>query len=431
MLRDKIEKNWNYMQSWKDKSNAYHGIVSTYWDSDNHITLPHVMNHFPMIEGYIHLIDKFSEESFKSYAIEDGEFLLESFNKNTGIFSNAWGDLPGKDTGVVHQSAAAGAFVELAKLSSEEKYLEYAIKSFKSSKERWPGILMNGVANQALKYIHGVMRLNEISKSDYKQFEGDIHRYIKELKVLIHKVNDNAILIDQSIFSELLMTVYEAKCIHGLLALYKNDIEKQWAQDTIIKLVNGITHRLYIGNGQYLSHIDFDETPLIKIVKILSAVSRRVLSPASQLNIESVRKRFKKQFSKETISIGPVWLSRIADFSYILNKVNAEFDLDLNYLLDEINLNIDTHQLENGGVPNSSGPWKGGPDEWQRFVCSTRWNAYVFRNYCLRVAEKPTFKQSTLTKVCWGDNKNQLTEDNSSVIYTNNEAELIWQKPVI
>ena len=76
-------------------------------------TIPLFANHFPVVEGLTILAQRFnSNPTYEPLVKRLSSFLVSSFDPDTGLFDNAWGDIPGKPTGVVHQAAAAGALID-------------------------------------------------------------------------------------------------------------------------------------------------------------------------------------------------------------------------------------------------------------------------------------------------------------------------------
>ncbi|NLI81642.1 MAG: hypothetical protein GX443_08140 [Deltaproteobacteria bacterium] len=422
--------SWNYLQSWSDGQKRLHGIIATYWDSSPDCTDPHVMNHFPVIEGLKILYDRFGCAKYISLAVDYGEFLSESYDRSSKLFRNAWGDLPGKNTGPVHQSASAGALLDLYSLTSEDRYLSIAVESLKSTNDHWPSPLLNGVANQALKYVQAVVKLKKLSPEDFLVFMPKLHEFRQHLDHLTQPAARGA-LLDQSVYSSMLMTVYEAKCLHGLKALADGDIEKEWALTAINRIVKGIVDTLYCGNGVFLSHRDYSNGFLGSVIRYTTAALRRLPWPDGGVLLERARRGLLKTSCQEATSIGPVWLARLADLAFALIQVEDCIEEPISGIREEVVRLIARKQLPHGGVPNCIGPWITGWHAWERLVCCTRWNAYVFRLFCTLAEEKPDLNSRHCSTSQWGDAYLELAEDWSRVscIQKAEKTKLEWRKP--
>jgi len=389
------------------------------------------MNHFPVIEGLRILYERFGEAVYRDKAVEFSDFLLDSYNNSSRLFENAWGDVPGKHTGPVHQSAAAGAILDLYALTGEERYLRVAVESLKSARHRWPGILLNGVGNQVLKHIQAIVKLKQLSPSDFLLFKSDIQEFKTQLDTLVRGVPGDGVLLDQSAYSCLQMTVYEAKCLHGLKALADVDVERNWAVSLMNKMVRGIIDTFYVGSGIFISHRDFTHGYAATLIRYIAGTLRRIPWADKGIWIENLRRYTLDTVFNPALNLAPVWLARMADLAYVLGEVRPYLKYDVSSVRDETIRNITAKQLAHGGVPNAGGPWMNGWSAWERLVCCTRWNAYVFRLFCGMSSEKPTLVSDDIEQCEWGDSFVSVRESQDEV-YCRIEAsgkEVRWSKP--
>jgi len=428
----RTESSWRFLRSWSDADNRLHGIIATYWDSSESCTEPHVMNHFPVIEGLRNLHDRFGEAVYRDMAAEFAGFLLDSYDHSSRLFGNAWGDIPGKHTGVVHQAAAAGAILDLYALTGEERYLRVAVESLKSARCRWPGLLLNGVANQVLKHIQAVVKLKQLSPADILLFTDDLREFKTQLETLVRGAPGGGALLDQSVYSCLQMTVYEAKCLHGLKALADAGIEHDWAVSLINRMVRGIVDSFYAGNGIFVSHRDHAPGIAATLIRYTAGALRRAPWPDRGLRVEDCRRNMLDKVCNESLALAPVWLARIADLAFVLGEVGPYLEYDISSVRDETIHHITARQLAHGGVPNSDGPWMNGWSAWERLVCSTRWNAYVFRLFCSMSSGKPSLTSNDIEQCEWGDSFVSVSEGQEEV-YCRIESsgkEVRWSKPL-
>lgn len=428
---ENVEKIWNYLQSWKDSGGRLHGIIATYWDSSTTFTAPHVMNHFPVIEGLCILHARYNESSYRDKATACTDFLLQSFNPETHIFENAWGDAPPKHTGTVHQAVASGALLDVFSMTNDERYLQIALLNLHACHDRWPGMLLNGVANQALKYIQAVSKLKKIDVREFGKFVPHIRRYCVEIGAITKKMPWGGALIDQSMYVGFLMSVYEAKCLHGLKALVDCGVESEWASDTMQLLVRGIVNNLYVGNGLFASHIDYNEGLFSRLARYGFGAARRLPWPDQGLRLERFRRAVIHGMSNTQHYIAPVWLARIADLAYVFRAIEHYVDIDLTKIVHEVDQLLRASQLPHGGIPNTVGAWKKGWECWERFICSTRWNAYAFRYFCETTSTMPLLEDKPISTCEWGDFFVTVREDRDRVWCRINRTgkEFIWRKP--
>lgn len=431
-MTTRTESSWRFLQSWCDADNRLHGIIATYWDSSETCTEPHVMNHFPVIEGLRILYDRFGENVYRDKAAGIAEFLLDSYDPSLRLFQNAWGDIPGKHTGTVHQAAAAGAILDLYAMTGEERYLRVAVDSLKSARQRWPGLLLNGVANQVLKHIQSVVKLKQLAPTDFLLFEKDLHEFKIQLETLVRPVLGGGRLLDQSVYSCLQMTVYEVKCLHGLKAMADAGIERDWAVSLINSIVRGIIDTFYAGSGVFISHRDHQPGISATLVRYSAAALRRVPWPDRGLWVEVFRRKMLDQACNQSFVLAPVWLARIADLPFVLGEVSQYLEFDVSSVRNETIHSLTINQLAHGGVPNSVGPWMNGWRAWERLVCCTRWNAYAFRLFCSMSCEKPTLTQDEIEPCEWGDSFVNVREDRDVVCCCIAETgkEVKWSKPI-
>ena len=433
MTVERCERSWQYLESWR-RDGALHGIIATFWNSDPEITPPHVMNQYPVIEGLCLLSDDWNDSAHLDRAMSLAEFLLETQDPGSGFFANAWGDVPPLQTGLVHQASTAHALLVLYERSEDDRLREAAVRTLRGCRERWNSLLMNGVANQVMKYLQAVMRLRILSPETYRELSVDVPRLIEQLDELKIAMPGGGILIAQSAYNSFLMTVYQTKCIHGLLALRDAGVESAWAEETLEALLEGIFENLYAGHGRFYSHLDRQECLRRDIVRKGAAVLRRLPWPDQGRWVERRRRAINDSITSFGCIPSPMWIARLAETALTLKRAEAVSDNPrLPEIRGEIDRNLEAEQLPHGGVPNTHGAWMSGMDAWQRQICSTRWNAYVFRYFCETATGAPDLsKRSDADEVVvWGDERVSCREDHHEVVCTehNSGTQFRWCKP--
>jgi hypothetical protein len=108
--------------------------------------------------------------------------------------------------------------------------------------------------------------------------------------------------------------------------------------------------------------------------------------------------------------MSPIWLARIADLAFVFGEVSPYLEMDVSSVVKDTMQLIAESQLPHGGVPNCVGPWMSGWQTWERLVCCTRWNAYVFRLFCSKALEKPSLEKKEMQPCEWGDSFVQVRE---------------------
>lgn len=427
---NRLNNSWAYLKSWTDKNHELRGIISTYWDSSESVMTPHVMNHFPVIEGLCDLFHRFEDTALLAPIKKYADFY-ERVSEKDGLFGNAWGDVPHKQTGVVHQAASAGALLSAYRATNDERYLGLAVRNLKCCRERWPGLLLNGVVNQAMKYVQSILLLRELSCADYEPFACSLERYLKEFKALEKDANLGGTFFDQSYYRDFWMSCYEAKSLHGLLALYKADLDREWAKRLINQIVYALINNHYIGDGLFLSHSDYANSFMLRIGRKFFALARRIPWSDRGVRLEIIRRGLFSHVSKPVVHPYPIWVSRMADAAYIFNQVRNILDFDISTILHEMDSQLTVSQLPHGGVPNVKGPWMTGMGAWERSICSTRWNAYVFRYFALTSGHNVDLETPIFDEVVeWGDDFVTVKEspDMVEAIIHKSTDRYVWSK---
>ena len=375
-----LDNSWRYLRSWTNADHELEGIIATFWDSSATLTVPHLMNHFPVIEALCNLYMRFGNPRLLDYARGYAEFFVRH-READGIFGHAWGDVPPKGTGTVHQAAASAALLSLAEATQEQQYLQLAVENLQACQQRWPGILLNGVANQAMKYIQALMQLRALSPEDYQRVAAPVDRYVAEMQSIITPARFGGRFIDQSAYNNFWMSCYEAKCLHGLSALAQADLHADWAIETMNAVVEALLNNHHLGNGLFISHSDYAENLAVKLLRLSVGVSRRLPLGARAIDIERLRRAFTARLSAPVDTIAPIWLARMADTAYIFSQIKPWLSVPIDDVQRLMHQQLVDNQQAHGGVPNVVGAWMSGMSAWERQVCSTRWNAYVFRYF--------------------------------------------------
>lgn len=427
------ERSWSYLQSWADQDGGLRGIIATHWDSSETCTEPHVMNQFPVIQGLCLLHRRFGNAGYAAQAERLAYFLVGLFDAEQGVFRNAWGDIPPKRTGAVHQAAAAGCLLELYEITKDPRLLSTAVASLRGSVRRWPGVLLNGVCNQALKFIEALLLLLKVAPQYRDEFAGYIDDYRRQLDALQVPVAGGGVLLDQSAYDSKLMTVYEAKCLHGLIALLRAQVHATWARQLLNDLVAGIANSLYVGKGLLVSHVEIDTPRWYSIVRIGAALLRRGPWVDREVRVERIRRAIEHAAGTMQTVLAPSWIARNADLAFVLRQATPWLDRDRAVLIREIDTLLLDSQLQHGGIPNAAGPWHRGYDQWERLVCCTRWNAYAFRYFGLQAETAPALERrgGAQRPVEWGDDRVRVTESEDSVRaeIVQQRREITWPKP--
>lgn len=425
-----LERNWAFINSWTSSNNELHGVVSTYWDEAIDVHSPHVMNHFPVVEGLSILQRKFPDAEFVNQIHRYSEFLVNSFNEKNKLFENAWGDLPGKPTGIVHQAAASGALLEACLSTKDENYYRVARDNLRACKSNWQNFFLNGVLNQTLKYVQAICKLKDIDETEYKRYLPDLRFYLDVVEKFQVSMPKGGVLLDQSIYNCLLMTVYESKCLHGLLALYENGIEKDRCRVLIENIIKGINANLYLDDA-YVSHLDIREGLQKKAITKMFAISRRLLPQVMLMKNELLRRRFLRSTLPYDVQIGPVWASRMADTAYIFRRCASVIEEDISNDIKKVESCLSDCMQSHGGVSNAVDLWKFDSKSWAAGVCSTRWNAYVFRYYADCEQEKPSFERSENLSASWEKHDWVYEEDGDRLVVRNEQENkhYVWVKP--
>lgn len=440
---DRLDRSFQYLLSWTDARFAVHGVIATYWDSSESATDPSVMNQFPILHGLRILHERFRAETAKDWSNRFAGFLLESFDRHAGLFRNAFGDAPGKPTTVVHQAAATCGLLDAYAVTGDEALLGAAIACLRQVRVRWPGPYLNGVHNQVLKYIDALARLRQFDPVEFARYRGFIARYRVVLSRFITHAAEGGELIDQSVNSSFLMSVYQAKCLHGLLALHEMDGD-EWSRARIEGVVEGLISNLYTGDGHFLSHIDYEDSWSGALVRYGFAACRRLPLGAWNLDLEVLRRRIQRRLLRYDIHVGPVWIARLADTLFALKRAAHLLEGDIGHIVRDVDAYISRYTLPHGGVINASGPWRGlsGADvrttstlrAWQRGVCATRWNAYVFRWLCAIAGSAPRLHAEPCSSPVMWENDAFRYRETSQELFAECKGDgrrLTWSKPGI
>ena len=154
-----LRKLLAYLSTWQTPEGQFGGLIATWWSSTLETAVPHPMNQYPMILGFLELArSNAGGADWLGEAQRVGDGLLKTIRPD-GVLSNDWGDIPGKSTGTVIYAAPAFALAELASQSGAARYLEGARRLLRTIDERWctRGQNSDGVTNQAFKWSEAML----------------------------------------------------------------------------------------------------------------------------------------------------------------------------------------------------------------------------------------------------------------------------------
>jgi hypothetical protein len=373
-----LRKLISYLGTWQDSNNVFGGLIATWWSSTLATAVPHPMNQFPIILGFLELAKRFGSKSgWTEEAVKVADGLIGMISPD-GSLKNSWGDIPGKKTCTVIYAAPALAIAETFALTGDEKYRQAALKLLNHIDKHFNvgGINKEGVTNQALKWCEA-MAIYGVTTGERKYI--DRAKWIAK-KYLKQQLVNGSISggFYQGRSDDRLIIVYIGKCISPLVRLY--EITKSYeflkaASNTarfILKnrIKDGIFSNYLNPNGKI-----YDK---IKNIPRLDRVVFRGRVPIYMLWRATITGWQEVQY--------PSFIARAADTIsgiFLVSKYTGEFKEEI----DELIFKLISFQYNNGGFPGSIRFF--GNDEyktWQDVCCPTRWNAYVFNLLCTIVA---------------------------------------------
>ena len=382
-----------YLNSWQGKDGAISGIIATFWDYTRDTIIPHTMNNYPLILGYINLWNKFHNVLYLKKAKTLAQFYLLN-QSSDGQYLNAWGDIPPKHTGPILQICPDISLLELYKLTGDRQYLETVNKNLAWLFKIWweKKIFRGGVVNQNAKAVELFLSMYDITQQiRYKNLALTIGSWI-----LTQQNKDNRLTkggFYQSSHDDRFILVYNAKIIPSLVKLYKLTQEARYkiALDNLVQFILNNQSQYDL----FRSYIDFDINPVSKFF-----ISRMYKTTKFTPFLRNKLRMFKRVYVPYRVYSYPIWIARSADIINSLLIAKRVTKVDQN-TLDQLIMDLLSFQYENGGFPNTVG-YFGNPNTtvWQDVVCSTRWNAY-----CFDLLSKLTSKQLKLPRVSYVQKK--------------------------
>ena len=368
-----------WISSWQKENGGYNGIIATFWDYSEDWIKNHTMNQYPIILGYLALYDKFRKKEFLDKAKRAADFLVSNQDKD-GSYIDAWGDIPGKESGPVLNVCPDTALLEVYLRCGDEKYLKAAKKNIENYifGRWWDGKgFSNYVANQTCKIIEALLILSKIEKNEkYYNIAVDAGRWVLSQQI---KRGDLKGAIYQAKHDDRLFLVYNGKCLPALVKLFEYTNDKRFL-DAAKDLSNFIL-KFMNAEGAFYSYLKpkgekiLGMPSLYTMMTILYRISRKF----SLFNRSNLPSNLKRMFIKDwSLVKHPIWIARSAciilgllELSKYVSSLREKIYIALNYLL--------SYQYPNGGFPNAIGYLGGDTNKsWQDVVCPIRWNGYVF-----------------------------------------------------
>jgi len=348
-----------WLSSWKNSKGGYGGLVATFWES-SFICYPHVSHQSGMINGYITLYQKTHDKEWLNKAKDAANFLIQnkvSRNDKTE-FLYAFGDTPSKGTGLIHQVTPCIALFRLSKILKDSNDLTWKLY-FQNAKQvideyvikkLWNGSFLdcsfkhnNYVHNQSMKACEALMFLNGKKYEKIMKSCGDL--------ITAHQIRKPEMLygaIPQARRDSRVISVYNGKCIGGLISLYERFQDEKYLE-VAIDLARFLKKNEQ--NGAIYSHYE----------------PRRIIGFSSFTRAHAFTWKLKKY---------PLWIARISEtIRNILELKRFGFSINvspnIHYILK--------HQRENGSFQNTIG-FKGDPNRlfWEDVAGIVRWNVCTF-----------------------------------------------------
>lgn len=360
-----------YLRTWQNKEGLFGGMIATWWSSTVETAVPHPMNQFPIIQGFLELhrgsvggVDWLKE------ACRVGDGLVGSIEPD-GMLKNCWGDIPGKSTGTVIFAGPALALAELYKDSNNEVYRDGAKTLLNTIEQRWScrGLNTDGVVNQGFKWCEAMLAYGQVSG----QKEYIDHAVWLGRKILDQQIDKGPMsgAFYQSRTDDRLISVYQGKCLLPLVRLYEESNDRGFLE-AAIKL------------GRYVCRQQVDKGIFVNYFEPCGGLYRLMWHAFCRLDYRIFRRqvpvyRLWRPFIKSWSCINyPSFIARAADSIlglWLLSKYESEFRDRVISLVEK----LIRFQLPHGGFPNTVG-YCGDKNQvdWQDVCCPTRWNAYVF-----------------------------------------------------
>ena len=387
-----------YLRTWQNPDGLFGGTIATWWNSTLETAVPHPMNHFPMILGFLEL-HRGGVRLGGETGVGGGDWLAEARRVGDGLVAsilpdgmlrNAWGDIPRRRTGTVHFAAPALALAELHADSREDRHLDGARRLLKTIETRWMmgRINYDGVANQGLKWCEAMLAYaRETGERQYFDHAVWLARKTLDLQI---RHGPCAGAIYQSRGDQHLISVYQGKCLAPLVRLYEATDDATFL-DAAERLAKFLLER-QAPQGVFINYLEPQGTLYWLTCQAFVRFDYRIFRrrvPMYRLWQPLIRGWHEIPY--------PSFIARAGDSLrglWLLSKHKPEFGEAALRLTERLL----AYQLPHGGIPNTVGYYgDAGREDWQDVCCPTRWNVYAFlllatlaRDLgCTQVAEVP------------------------------------------
>jgi len=346
-------------------------MIATWWSSTLETAVPHPMNQFPMILGFLELHrGKVGGGDWLAEARRVGDGLVDSIGPD-GMLRNCWADIPGKKTGSVIFTGPAWALAELYRATNNPQHLQGARTLLDTTDKYWvrAGIDSYGVANQGFKWADALLSLG---RATGEKVHIDRARRAAR-KYLDQQISEGPMrgAFYQSRSDDRLISVYQGKCLGPLLRFYE-----EFEDPDFLKAAVSLGHymlRQETRAGIFVNYHEAEGKLYRTLRSVLARLDYRILRRRG-----AIYKGWRPFISSWTTFAYPSFIARSADSIralWLLTKYVPE----IQDAVARITIKLISFQLPHGGFPNSVGFV--GSDcrvDWQDICCPTRWNAYAF-----------------------------------------------------
>lgn len=370
-----------YLRTWQNPDGLFGGTIATWWSSTLETAVPHPMNQYPLILGFLEMNRKsINGGNWLGEAQKIADGLISTFQPD-GTLRNAWGDIPGKRSGPVLHAPGITALAELYRDTGEGQYLEGAFRLERLIREQWtqgPN-LYHRVANQQFKWAEALLALFQAT---------GVHYYVEQAKIVATEALDHRVSIGQRIggvcqgrMDDRLITVYVAKCLNPLLTLYEITRQAKWIEAA--RMVGEYLHEAEVAEGIWSNYYDPDGL-CYRLMKRTAGIDWR-------LQYRIPFHRFRRRLIESWRRIDyPSFIARSGDGISALQRL-AKLDDRFAGMADTLLQKMVKFQMSHGGIRNTVG-YNGKKQIlfFQDVFCPTRWNAYAFYALCVALAKGQT-----------------------------------------
>lgn len=360
-----------YLRTWSNENGLLGGMIATWWSSTLETAVPHPMNQFPMIMGFLELHrGGIRGGEWLHEAAKIGRGLVESIDSE-GMLKNCWADIPGKKTGSVIFAGPAWALAELYSATKEPAFLKGAQTLLDTIQRKWvcAGIDSYGVANQGFKWAEALLSCWQATgDSQFRSMARTASCRYLDQQILRGPMRG---AIHQSRTDDRLITVYQGKCLAPLLRFYEEYQDRAYLDSAC--LLGRYVLDQEVDDGMFVNFHEPKSWLRDIIYPFVVRLDRRVFR--RRCPVYKVWRQFIWQWNTNQY---PSFVARSADTLRGLWKLTRYMPEIQGRVIDLTN-KLMAYQLPHGGYPGSTG--FSGSNEWREWqdVCSpTRWNAYTF-----------------------------------------------------